>query len=311
MRPFRFSLQVRDAAGRAEWAELARRAEGAGCALLVVPDHLDACLSPLASLVAAAEAAPALRVGTLVLNNDFRHPALLAREAATVDLLTGGRFELGLGAGHAAEEYRRAGLAFDPAPVRVGRLEESVGIVRRLLDGETVDAAGRHYRLAGETCHPRPVQAHVPLLVGAGVGRRMLALAARTADTVGFTGVRIAADAAVPDVSGFAPAAVDAQVAWVRAQAGDRLGAIELHALVQRVLVTDRARAAAEELVATVVPSLAAGDVLASPFVLIGSVGAMVEGLLARRERWGFSHYTVRPDGLAAFSAVIAALAGR
>jgi probable F420-dependent oxidoreductase len=310
-RPFRFSLQARDAADRREWAELARRAEGQGCSLLVTPDHLDACLSPLAPLVIAAEATTTLRVGTLVLNNDFRHPALLAREAATVDLLTDGRFELGLGAGHAAPEYERAGLTFDPAGVRVARLGESVRVLRRLLDGQTVDFDGDHYRLRGETCHPRPVQAHVPLLVGGG-GRRVLALAAREADAVGFTGLgRTLADGHAHETSGFSPAAVDRQVGWVQEQAGARLGGLELHVLVQGVVVTDRPRQAAEDLVATDLPGLSVDDVLATPYLLVGTAGGLADRLLEMRERWGFSHYTVRPDTLGASSPVIAALAGR
>src|SRR4051812_49735964 len=135
--------------------------------MLVTIDHLLECWSPLPPLITVAENT-SLRAGIMVLNNDFRHPALLAREAATIDLLTDGRLELGLGAGHGWPEYERIGLAFDPAPVRVDRLEESVQILRRLLDGETVEYAGDHYTINGETTYPRPVQDRVPILIGGG-----------------------------------------------------------------------------------------------------------------------------------------------
>ena len=148
--------------------DCARQVEDMGYTLLMVPDHLHATLSPLALLTAAAGATKTLRLGTLVLNNDFRHPAVLAREAATVDLLSDGRLELGLGAGHAFPEYERAGLRFDAAAIRIQRLGEAVRVVRRLLDGEAVEFDGKHYQLHGDSCFPKPMQAHVPLLLGGG-----------------------------------------------------------------------------------------------------------------------------------------------
>ena len=135
----------------------------------------------------AAEATDQLRVGTLVLNNDFRHPVVLAREAATVDLLTDGRLELGLGAGHMKYEYDQVGLSFDPPAVRVARMTEAAEIIRRLLAGEEVTFAGEHYQVDRHRCFPLPTQLHVPLLIG-GNGRRLLATAARLADIVSFTG---------------------------------------------------------------------------------------------------------------------------
>jgi probable F420-dependent oxidoreductase len=306
-RPFRFALQAAWTDSRTGWVELARCAEAVGFAALLTPDHLDRCLSPLAPLVSAADATSALRVGTLVLNNDFRHPALLAREAATIDLLTGGRLELGLGAGHAWPEYERVGLRFDPPGVRVARLEESVGIVRRLLDGETVDHEGAHYRLRGEQCQPRPLQARVPVIVG-GAGRRVLALAAQKADAVGLTGLgRTRQDGVRHELGAFTAAGVDEHVAWVRKQAGERFEHIELQALVQHVEVTDRARQKADEF-ARRFPELSAEDVLETPYVLIGSADALVEKLLRHRERWGISHYSVRPPAQDVLGPVVARL---
>src|SRR5437870_13395014 len=146
MKPFRFGVNVRTAGSHAEWAEKARKVERLGYSVLLVPDHLAELLAPFPALAAAAAATTRLRVGTGVLNNDFRHPVLTAREAATLDVLSDGRFELGLGAGHMRSEYEQAGLAFDAGVTRVERLAEAVTIVKRLLKGETVTFTGRHYR---------------------------------------------------------------------------------------------------------------------------------------------------------------------
>lgn len=192
----------------------------------------------------------------------------------------------------------------------MARLAESVAVLRRLLDGETVDFAGEHYHLTGASCDPRPVQDHVPLLVGGG-GRRMLAIAARLADTVGFTGLgRTLEDGQHHEATGFAPSRVDEQVAWARSVAGERLGQIELQVLVQAVVVTDDPEVAAEDIVGRI-PGLAPDDALSTPYLLVGTAQGMVERLLAQRERWGFSHYTVRPPAMDAFAPVMAALAGK
>jgi probable F420-dependent oxidoreductase len=311
---FRFSVQAADTDSRRSWRDLAQRVEGAGYDLLVTADHLDSgCLSPFPPLIAAAEAAPSLRVGTLVINNDLRHPSLLAREAATIDLLTDGRLELGIGAGHAWTEYQRNGLRFDPAATRVDRLDESVQVLRRLLHGEEVTFAGAHYQLDGERCYPGPTGGHVPLLVGGG-GNRVLAIAARRADTVGFTGLgrSLEGDPNFHEASGFAPIAVDAQVGRVRDRAAHRPVMPELQALVQAVVVTDRPEAAAEKLRASgPLSSLSAEKILASPYLMVGTVDSLTEKVLADRERWGFSHYTVRAPAVDAFAPVVAALAGR
>ena len=172
---FRFSLQAVQAESRREWIELVKRTDGAGFDMLVTADHLDGCLSPFSPLATAAEVSDRLRLGVLVLNNDFYSPSVLAREAATLDLLSDGRVEIGLGAGHAKPEYDRAGITFDSAPTRVDRLEEAVVILRRLFDREVVTFSGRHYRLVEERCDPAPLQAHLPLLVGGG-GRRVLGI---------------------------------------------------------------------------------------------------------------------------------------
>jgi probable F420-dependent oxidoreductase len=311
LRPFRFSLQAAQAVSHRAWVELVRRAEGAGFDLLVTADHLGGSLSPLTPLATAAEVSDRLRLGVMVLNNDFHQPALLAREAATVDLLSEGRLELGLGAGHAQPEYERAGIAFDSAPTRVTRLAEAVVILRRLLDGDTVTFSGEHYHLVAERCDPAPVQSHVPLLVGGG-GRRVLQIAARHADAVGFTGLGATlADGHRHEPAGFAPTRVDVDVAFVRAAAGDRLDALEFQVLVQSVVVTTDPRRVAEAMARDRLPSLSPDDVLATPYLLVGTRQSLIDRLIEHRERWGFSHYTVRPDALPDIEPVITALAGK
>lgn len=310
-RPFRFSLQVALTPSRRDFVELAKRTESSGFDMLVTADHLGGCLSPLVSLAVAAEATTTLRLGTMVLNNDFWLPSLLAREVATLDILSEGRVELGLGAGHAAPEYERAGVAFDVAGTRVDRLEEAVMVLRRLLDGETVDVAGAYYELRHERCDPPPIQTHLPLLVGGG-GRRVHAIGARLADAIGFTGAgRTLGDGQHHEVDGFTLSSVERDVAHVRQAAGKRLDLLELQVLVQGVTVTDRARMAAEQISTERLRSLSVDDVLATPYLLVGSTEGLVDRLLDYRERFGFSHYTVRPDALDRVEPLVAALAGR
>src|SRR5712675_1476907 len=154
MKPFRFGIGIGQINSRADLAEKARKIEALGYDTLTLPDHLTDCLAPVPAMVSAASATTRLRVGTNVLNNDLRHPILVAREAAAVDLLTDGRFQLGLGAGSIRSEYDQAGLTFDTGAKRVERLAEAVTIIKELLKGELVTFAGRHYRVTGHTIAP-------------------------------------------------------------------------------------------------------------------------------------------------------------
>ncbi len=311
MRPFRFGINVRTAASQAEWADKARKVEALGYAVLLVPDHLADLLAPFPALAAAAAATTRLRVGTAVLNNDFRHPALLAREAATLDVLSDGRLELGLGAGHMQSEYEQAGLAFDPGATRVERLGEAVVILKRLLEGESVTFAGRHYRVTGHSIHPRPVQRPRPPVFIGGNAPRLLALAAREADIVGLTGIAFRHGGKEPDVSDFRAAVVDERVRLVRETAADRFDRLELTALVQRVVVTDDRRKAAEELATGRWARLTPDEILASPYALVGTADQMVDDLRVRRERWGISYVMTHEPFMDALAPVVARLAGR
>ena len=288
-RAFRFGLQVFSAPTRASWQDRAREAEDLGFDTILVPDHVvDGLFSPMVALCSMADATSRIRVGTFVLNNDFRHPALLAREAATVDLLTDGRLELGLGAGHAAPEYTQIGLSFDPGSVRVERLEESIGILRRLFDGETVTVEGKHYGLAGHRLYP---QARPSLLVG-GNGDRVLRLAAQQADIVGFTGLgRTRPDGQRHEMEWEAQQ-IDAKVALVREAAGARLDQLELNVLVQHIDITNDRHAAIAP-----VAAYTDGDpdvMLKAPYLLIGSVDEIIEQLHRARDRWGFTYFVTR-----------------
>jgi probable F420-dependent oxidoreductase len=309
MRAFRFGVNLRTAASGSAWAEAARRAEALGYATLTVPDHFSEMFSPMPAVVAAAAATTRLRVGTLVLNNDFRHPVLLAREAAVVDVLTDGRLQLGLGAGYMKAEYEQAGLTFDRGGVRVARLGEAVTIIRGLLRGDTVTFTGHHYRVTAHAIHPRPrQQPHPPILIG-GNGRHILALAAREADIVALTGVTFSQGGAGRDFAGFTAEGTDERLRWIRAAAGERFERLELNALVQRVIVTDERVKAAEELARQWKP-LTAAEILDSPFVLLGTADEIVDALRRRRERWGISYFVVMEPALETFAPIVARLGG-
>jgi probable F420-dependent oxidoreductase len=269
----RFGVSSSSATDRDDWRHRARQYEAMGFDTLVVADHLGGVLSPMTALLAAADATERLRIGTFVLNNDLWSPLLLAREAVTLDLLSGGRLELGLGAGHAQEEYEAAGLRYDPPAVRVARLAETVPLLRRLLDGKTVDHEGAHVTLRQATVGVAATQARIPLLVG-GNGDGVLATAAAHADTVGLVGFTAGTGRRHTNLSHFTWAGLDERIAHVRRAAGTRADALELNVLVQMVCVGDRG-ALADEVGAAFhqPPEL----ILDSPFVLLGDAAAMVD----------------------------------
>jgi probable F420-dependent oxidoreductase len=303
-RPFRFGVNS-VTTSRAEWQDTARRAEALGYDTLIAQDHFGNQLAPIPSLVAAAAVTSTLRVATLVLDNDFRHPALLAKEAATVDVLTEGRFELGLGAGWLQADYTRTGLSFDAPRLRLARLSEAVQICKALLTNtEPVTFRGAHYRIEKLEPAPRPVQQPRPPLMLGGRQRRMLSLAAREADIVGLSLL----DPRAPNLP--PPPSFTQKVAWVREAAGDRFDHLELHVNASLVEVADHSSAAAIERVATRTGQTRE-QVIDSPGTLVGSVGTIVETLLARREEFGVSYYVVQGRVMDAFAPVIARLKER
>jgi probable F420-dependent oxidoreductase len=309
MQPLRFGLQALGSPDRDAWSRLARKAESSGFSTITVADHLvDGCISPFTALAFAAEATTTLRLGTLVLNNDLRHPVLVARELLTLDAFSGGRIELGLGAGHGFPEYEAIGVSFDRASTRVARLGEAVQILDGLLRGGAVTFSGDHYRVEGHRAWPPPVQRPRPPILVGGNGRGLVRMAAERADVVGLSGTgRTKADGLTHEATGFPPDAVDERVALVREKSGGR--DLELHALVQQVVVTDDPPSAAER-VGQRAPELSVADVLGTPYVWIGSVESICEGVLAARERWGFSYFTVFEHSLEAAIPIVTRLAG-
>ena len=281
LHPFRFGVTAPTVLSGPAWVERVRRIEGLGYSIVHVPDHFRDQLAPVPALTAAATATMRLRVGSLVFSNDFRHPVVLAKEAATLDVLSGGRFELGLGSGWLREEYDQAGIAFDAPGRRIERLAEAVAIVKGLLAGERVTLTGRHYAIAGLEGRPHPVQRpHPPILIGGG-GQRTLSLAAREASIVGLV-PRARRDGGGLDRADFGEAALRQKVDWVRAAAGDRFDSLELHALIQAVVVTAQRVAAAEQLAARF--GVARELMLESPYVLVGTVDEICASLRERCE---------------------------
>ena len=305
---FRFGVQHARASSAAAWREIARRTEDLGYSTLLIPDHFGDQFAPAVALQAAADATTTLRLGPLVVDNDFRHPAVLAKEWATVDVLSEGRVELGIGAGWHGPEYEATGIPFDAPGVRVGRLEETVSILKGLWTSETpFSHEGTHYRLDGLAGRPRPVhRPHPPLLIGGG-GPRMLRLAAREADIAALCPVT-RADGSGVDVADGDEAGTARKLAWVREAAGDRFPSLEINALVFVNTVTDDVRATAAE-VGERMGGVDADAVLAHPHLLVGSVASICDTLRERRERFGISYVVIQRD-MEAFAPVVAELAG-
>ena len=306
-RPFRFGIQGRSLGPRDQWLDMVRRVEALGFSSYLALDHFVRGLDPVASLTAAAMATETLRVGSFVFDNDFRHPALLAKAAATIDVLSEGRFELGIGAGWLKEEYDQTGIPFDPAGVRITRMEEAIRLLKQIFTAEhPVSFAGAHYTVTDLICPPHPVQRpHPPFIIGGG-SKRVLSVAAREADIVGIT-TRARPDG-LKDTADLTAAATEQKIAWIKGAAGERFAEIELNMVVGDVVVTDDCQGEAERLANRygVTPQ----EILDSPLVLIGNADEMAEQLRERRERFGFSYIVVTEPNIDALAPVVARLAG-
>jgi probable F420-dependent oxidoreductase len=255
----------------------------------------------------AADVTEALRVCALVFDNDYKHPVVLAKELATMDLLSDGRMEIGLGAGWMRSDYDQAGIAYDSPGVRIDRFVEGLHIVRRAMQPGAFSYSGSHYTITDYDGLPKPVQSAPPVLIGGG-GKRVLGIAAREADIVG---INPSMHAGVIDGEAFnhmTAEAVDEKVAWVRAAAGERFAQIELNIRAFLVNVTPDGAAARERLAGAL--GVPAAMLETSPFALIGPPDELVERLLERRERWGFSYVIVGQEDVEKFAPVVAALRG-
>jgi probable F420-dependent oxidoreductase len=313
MQPFRFFGGAGDVVDGRTLAEQARRAESAGYDAIVIPDHVLDVLAPLPALATIASSTDRLRIGTFVLNNDLRHPAVLAQELATLDILSGGRLIVGIGAGWNRPEYDALGLPFDEGSVRTERLTESVQLLKRLFSDEPVTHQGTYYRITALDGRPKPVQRpHPPFLIGGG-SRRTLTLAAREAQIVGLAprpqrGGRW-------DVASYLAPATEEKIGWVREAAGDRFPDLVFNTYpsMSPVIVTDHARREAEALAARINDAngtgVTADELLDSPHIFMGSIDALVDKIVGLRERLGIS--CVMLDDVDRLAPIVERLAGR
>lgn len=303
---FRFGVQAARAASRGEWVDKARRAEQLGYDTFLMPDHFGEQLAPIPALTVAADATTSLRIGAFVFDNDYKHPVVLAKEVATLDLLSGGRFECGMGAGWLRPEYDAAGMPFDPAGVRISRMVEGLRVMKGLWSEGVFTFSGEHYTIADLNGMPKPLQMPWPPLLIGGGGKRMLSIAAREADIVGFN-PQTRPDGTL-DWTTTSIEAVSERVGWVRDAAEDRFNTLELNLTVTVASTSDLDAGAAEIAERWGVSPEHVRD---SPFALLGELERMVETLLARRERLGMSYITVGERGVDALAPIVTKLAGR
>ncbi|HET8776365.1 MAG TPA: TIGR03621 family F420-dependent LLM class oxidoreductase [Candidatus Limnocylindria bacterium] len=296
-RPFRFLADARRIGTIAELTETAKRAESIGIDTLVVPDHLIEQLSPVPAMAVIAAISDRLRIGAFVLNNDLRHPAVLAQDLASVDVLSGGRLDVAIGAGWNRPEYEAIGLPFDPTPVRQARLAEAISVLKGCFADGPFSFSGEHYTITDYDAYPKPVQKpHPPLLIGGG-GRRTLTLAAREADIVGLA-PRIL-PSGVGDPASVTYAATAEKIEWVREAAGDRFEQLELNVYpsMTAVSLTDHPRREAEELAERLTErsgvAISADEVLEAPHLFIGSVDGFVEKFTRLRAELGITSFMV------------------
>ena len=307
-RKFRFAVQEHHAETAADWREKARRAESTGFAALYLPDHFSGQPGPIAALMAAADATSTLRIGSLVFDNDYRHPVVLAKEAATLDLLSEGRLDFGLGAGWLTSDYEKSGIPLESAGARIDRMEEGLKVIKGLWAGGEFSFSGKHYTVTGLEGSPLPVQKpHPPIVLGGG-GRKMLTIAGREADIVNVNyDLREGRINKKLVRTGMAEATAE-KVGWIREAAGDRFDALELSITIFVATITDDRDSLASGMAAGL--AMEPADILAIPHFLIGPVEQIVDDLRSRREEYGFSYVIVPGEFAEAFAPVVEQLAG-
>ena len=312
-RPFRFWASVQEVADRRRLGDIARRAEDLGYDALLIPDHLIEQLAPVPAMAVIAAATERLSTGTFVLNNDLRHPAVLAQDLASLDVLSDGRLIVGVGAGWNQPEYEASGIPFEPVATRVSRLGEAVAVLKGLFADGPFSFAGQHYTISAMDGQPKPVQKpHPPFLIGGG-GRRLLALAAREAQIISLA-PRLAQTRRA-DVASVLWPATEEKIGWIREAAGDRFGELELNVYpsITAVTVTDDPRAAARDLLSRlgdrVPPGAGVDEILDAPNIFIGTIDSFVEKLQRLREELGVSCLML--GGLDELAPVVARLRGQ
>jgi probable F420-dependent oxidoreductase len=309
-RKFRFGVSVSKARPGKEFTDLARKVEALGFSTLFVPDHfVDHDLAPTVALAHAAAVTDALRIGTFVLGNDYKHPVVCAREMASLDLLSDGRLELGIGAGWMTVDYEKAGMTLDRPSVRIARLAESVTIMKGLFADGPFTFHGEHYRVTSLDGMPKPVQQPVPFFIGGGAPK-ILGLAAREAQIVGINANLRSGDGTHPDAAqSLTPAATDQKLTWVRDAAGDRFDDLELQSLVGFVHISDSPQQILDGIAGAF--GISAGDARLAPPCLVGTEDDVVASLEERRERWQMSYHVIDDNAIDAFVPIVARLAGK
>jgi probable F420-dependent oxidoreductase len=306
-RPFRFGVEEHRAPSGNAWRERARLLESLGYSTVYVPDHFGDQLGPVAGLMSAADATTKLRIGSLVFDNDYRHPVALAKEIATLDLVSEGRVEFGLGAGWMTTDYEESGIPLDRPGVRIDRMVEGLAIMKDLWTHGTSTRTGTHYTVAKAQGLPRTYRGCPPILIGGG-SRRVLSIAGREADIIGVN-PSLAAGVVGPDVAMSAKAErYEERVQWVRDAAGDRFDQLDLQVLTFFVqIVPNRG-----EVLANLAPlfGVTADEANEIPLVLVGTVDEICETLVRRREELGLNYWVVHEPEIDAFAPVVARLAG-
>jgi probable F420-dependent oxidoreductase len=306
-RRFRFGVEMMGPFDGMSWADSARELESLGYSTLFVPDHFHEGYGPITAMATAAAATTTLLVAPMVLACDFRHPAVLARELASIDVLSDGRLEIGLGAGYNPLDYSRSGIAHDPPGVRVDRLIEHTTVLRQLFSDGATNFVGQHYRIAELDGTPKPTRPGGPPIIIAGGGKRMLTFAAQQADIIGVN----PSLPGKPDAStsrDALPDSIDAKFALIRDAAGDRFDALEFNAWLSVARVTHDTAQIGQQLSSRF--GAPAGEVLQAPIILVGSPDQISERLIERRHRWGYSYTVLQADQAHSFAPIVAAMTG-
>jgi probable F420-dependent oxidoreductase len=308
-KPFRFGVQLSSAVSATAWRDTVRKIEDLGYSTVFMPDHfIDTELAPMPAVAVAAAHTSTLRVGFLVLDNDYKHPAIVAKEAATIDLLTDGRIELGIGAGWMKTDYDALGLPYDEPKVRVDRFEEALAVIKGCFADGPFSFSGEHYTITDYDAKPPTVQKpHPPILVGGG-GKRVLSIAAREADIVGINPNLRAGEVGPDAIQDALKEATDRKAGWVRDAAGDRYDDLEIQVRYFVAAVTDDRNALAEVLAPGF--GIPPEEALETGASLVGTIDECIEICERRREEWGVSYIVLGDDNFESFAPLVAKLNG-
>jgi probable F420-dependent oxidoreductase len=307
-RRFRFGVQIANATSRKDWLEKIRKVADLGYSSIFMPDHFGEQLGPIPALMTVVENSD-LRVGTLVLDNDYKHPVVLAKEAATIDVLSEGRLELGIGAGWLKTDYDQSGITYDPPKVRVDRFEEGLKVLKGAFGDGPFSFGGDHYTITNYDGFPKPVQRpHPPILIGGG-GKRMLRIAAREADIIGVNPNLAPGEVNMEVGRDGTAERFDEKLRWVEAAAGDRFDDIEFNTLIFIGIITDDALGASGNFAPMF--GLTPEEGLEVPLALVGTVDQICDTLIERRDRWNISYYTLSEGLLESFAPIAERMNGR